>query len=614
MAQLRQQGALDQNNPLLALKSLVFAWRFGAIFALAAVLLVAVIARLAWVQFVMGPELRIKALRHHGQTLSLISRGSIVDRRGVVLAQDMVRYDVFAHPKFYWGMTPEQIARGLAPILKQPAETLAITLAKPYTTIRVASDLSRSSIQAIQQARITVPVLNPKTQQPVLDDQGQVVTKSVRLPGLDVAKKTLRAYPQGPLAAHLLGYVNDNAKIYAGLEKSAAKHLQQHAHRWPLQLLDGRGQFLNVEALTPERLAKNPKASDLPLTLDAHLQHIAEIELAKGMAKNKGERGAVIMLTPQTGEVLAFAVWPSYDPNQFPKYSYTVLKNWALTDVYPPGSTTKILTVANGLETGVINENSRIHDTGQMRVGGWLIQNYDYYKRPNPGMIDLVWLFQHSSNIASAKIAMAMDKPQYYALMDKFGFGRRSGIELSGESAGWITPHQQWDISTQASMGYGYGIAATPLQMAGAVAAIANNGVWMQPHLIQKPLREVESRRVLSPQTAATVTRLLTKSIGTAATSSVRLENGISVAGKTGTSKKPNPNGPGYTNDRYTSFVGFFPASQPKVLMMVVVDSPHMAEAWGSTVAGPIFKNIGDATVRHLGIQEPRATVTTAPH
>jgi cell division protein FtsI (penicillin-binding protein 3) len=250
-----------------------------------------------------------------------------------------------------------------------------------------------------------------------------------------------------------------------------------------------------------------------------------------------------------------------------------------------------------------------------MKIGGWTIQNYDYGKHGAPGMIDLIYLLIHSSNIASAKISLMMPIQAHYDILKRVGIGSKTGIDLPGESAGIILPPKDWDVSTHASIGYGYGMAATPVQMASAVAAIANGGIWNSPHVMKGS--PVTHRRIFSEKTCATMRELLTRSIKEAKTSTVRLE-GVDVAGKTGTSRKPNPNGRGYSPNIFTSFVGFFPAENPKVLMMVVVDSPHMAEAWGSTVAGPIFKNIADETVSYLGLNAAkiahRGASQSSPH
>lgn len=547
---------------------------------------VLIAGRLAYLQVITSGDLKAKAAQARSHSTTLYHRGDILDRHGNILAQDQVVYDAFAHPQYFHDLTPSQIASAIAPMLKLPVKRLTEQLSRPYSTIRLASNLPYDTVQTLKR-------LHVKT------DTG----KTVSVTGLDFPKKTVRRYPQGALAAHVIGYANDDNSTSSGIEatqRDTLKHLVPLLNDAPV--LDGRGQLMAVEELKSTEMVANPKSDDVPLTIDTRLQFLAEKALKTGLERAKATRGTVIMLRPQTGEVLAFAVAPTYEPEYYYRAPYTTLKNWALSDVYPPGSTMKILTVANGIEAGVIKENSRILDTGKMTIGGWRIQNYDYYRHPYPGMISLVDLFEHSSNIASAKIALDTPKPRQYQLLQQLGLGQKTGIQLPGESAGILPDHDDWSESTHASLGYGYGLAATPLQMAAAVATIANDGVWVQPHVVKQPAKAVPRRRVLETETAQAVQRLLEKAINRPKRSTVKIP-GLRIAGKTGTSRKPNPNGKGYSTDIFTSFVGFYPAEQPKVLMFVVVDSPKMAQSWGSTVAGPIFKDIAENSLDYLGLK-----------
>lgn len=573
--------------------------RFRILLMLLALILVCMVGKLFYIQLIDAKHLKKKAQLSRSQALTLYNRGRILDRNGMVLAQDTLLYDLFAHPKYFFKMPLDQIATALAPALDMNEKKLLEKLSEPYNTIGVKKNLTKKQMERVLATRTQVIAQDEKTRKLILDNQGRPVTKSVRLPGLDFSKKNVRNYPQGNLAAHVLGYVNDEAEVSSGIEASAAKILKKKPMELGNTYLDGRGNMVNLGTLDPKHLVTLPKAQDVRLTLDARLQYIAERELAAGLERSQAKRGTVIMMDPNTGELLAFAVLPTYQPDQFYKASAEELKNWAITDVYPPGSTFKILTVAAGLETGVINKNSRIHDTGKMKVGGWTIQNYDYGKRGAPGMIDLNYLLMHSSNIASARISMMIPVKQHHEILKRIGIGSRTGIDIPGESAGILLPPDKWDESTHATIGYGYGMAATPLQMASAVAAIANGGIWNSPHLMKGS--PVTHRRIFSEKTCADMREVLTSSIKDAKTSTVRVE-GVDVAGKTGTSRRPSTVGKGYSPDVFTSFVGFFPAQSPKVLIMVVVDSPKMAESWGSTVAGPIFRNIAQETVSYLGL------------
>jgi cell division protein FtsI (penicillin-binding protein 3) len=581
---------------------------------LALVLLgLAMVGKLFALQTLDAQTLQRKAQQSRNQSVSLYKRGRIFDRNGVILAQDSFLYDLYAHPKYYWGVSPKVMARTLAPLLGLPEATLAQTMAQPMPTIRLARNLSHEVVQKIRDAKILVPKTDRHTLQPLHDEQGQLVMAQQAIPGLDFAKKTVRNYPQGSLAAHVLGYVNDEAGISTGIEAAAAKALKAEslsAMATQNLMHNGRGDWVNLDQIPTEAMVASPNAKDVQLTLDARLQYIAERELEKGLARTHAKRGAVVILDPATSEVLAFAVLPSFTPDKFFQADPESLKNWAITDVYPPGSTFKVLTVASGLESGVITADTKIEDTGKMKLGHWTITNYDYRKRPYPGMISLVDLLEHSSNVGSAKIALKIPVEEHQALLRRFGIGQKTGVEIPGESSGILQASQAWDMTTHATIGYGYGIASTPLQMAAAVGAIANGGLWRRPHVLKVDVANLPARRVISAKTAATVRDLMAQSIRQQRTSTVRLE-GVDVAGKTGTSRKPSANGKGYSNELFTSFVGFFPAQTPKALVVIVIDSPQMAESWGSTVAGPIFKGIADQMLPYLGLRPALKTTHT---
>ncbi len=583
----------------------VYNRRFRLIALTLGVLAFAMLCKLFYIQLIDANHLKRKAQLSRSQALTLYNRGRILDRNGAVLAQDTILYDLFAHPKYYHDIKTDQIASILAPALNTDESKLKERLEEGYSTIGVQKNLTKDDVDRLTKLRLEVIARDEKSNKLILDEEGRPVTRKVPVPGLDFVKKNVRNYPQGNLAAHILGYVNDEAEVSSGVEASAVKILKKKPTDLSNTYLDGHGNLVDLAQLDPKHLVNLPKAPDVNLTIDARLQYVAERELAAGLAKSHATRGTVIMMDPRTGELLAFAVLPTYQPDQFYKASAEQLKNWAITDVYPPGSTFKILTVASGLESGVIDRNTRILDTGKMKIGGWTIQNYDYGKHGAPGMIDLVYLLIHSSNIASAKISLMIPVKQHYEQLKRVGIGSKTGLDIPGESAGIILPPSSWDQSTHGSIGYGYGMAATPIQMASAVAAIANGGIWNSPHVMKGS--PVTHRRIFSEKTCATMKELLTRSIKEAKTSTVRLD-GIDVAGKTGTSRKPNANGRGYSPNVITSFVGFFPAQAPKVLMMVVVDSPQMAEAWGSTVAGPIFRNIAQETVSYLGLKPVKIT------
>lgn len=555
--------------------------RYRILFIIFAVLFALLILQLCRLQIFMAPQYKQEALKNRSQASVLFNRGRILDRNGVILAQDSVLYDVFAHPRYYYESVPRETAAKLAPYLGMSVDAVHRKLMLPYDTISLKKNISKTTALKIQ---------------------------SLELAGVDVSRKTIRRYPQGHLASHVLGYVNDDASISTGIEKTAEKKLRT-APDLPRFERTGRNDFIDIHAMPAELVVRLPKAEDVQLTIDSRIQFAAESALAKGLKEHKAKRGAAVVMNPRTGEILAYAVLPDFNPEQFYKAQPEQLKNWSITDVYPPGSTFKIITIASGLETGVINRNSRLYDTGFVNMGGFTIKNYDYSQHGAPGSIDLIYLFQHSSNVGSLLVSLMMDPVDHHALLRKFGMGRKTGIDIPGESSGILHPPKYWDELTHATIGYGYGLASTPIQMAAAIASIANDGVWVTPHLLQDA-SHITRRRVISSQTAQTVTELLAESIETAQTSTVRLD-GFRLAGKTGTSRKPLENGKGYSSELFTSFVGYFPAEDPRVLMMVVVDSPSTGNAWGSTVAGPIFKDIATQTIGYLGLQPNPALIRT---
>lgn len=544
------------------------------------------IGRLVQLQVVYAGYLKNRAEKTRTQSYIHSYRGEIVDRNGIVLANDITLYDVYIHPRYYKKPEkdhPEIVAQQLSPFLKQSADEV---------------------LKKITQQGIKTIALAKKVDESVADK-----IKELKINGIDVQKRNERKYPQGLLASHILGYMNTDSGISTGVEYTGKKIVDAYAHMPKIQV-NGIGDVIYDKDTDVKMVTAPPVGETLQLTIDAKLQYLCESELTKMIKSRNAERGAVVMMDPNTGELLAFAVYPSYDPNTFKTADPNVVKNWAITDVYPPGSTFKIFTVTSGIETGAINEHTLIHDTGQMQVQGWTITNYDYSKRGAPGDINLRSLLEHSSNIGSAKIALMMEPSKHRDMLEKFGIGSKTGIDLPAESSGIIKPLKEWDPVTRATIGFGYGIATTPIQMASAVSAIANGGTWITPHVIKYSAADaavkIKKRRILSFETTKIITNILKDSISASKAEAGKVA-GYYVAGKTGTSRKPNPKGSGYiTGAVFTSFAGYFPADNPRVLIMVVVDNPKGAEVWGSTVAGPVFNAIAAETARYLNIPKDK--------
>lgn len=505
-----------------------------------------------------------------------VLRGEIVDRNGFKLAADKTTFILYAHPSYY-DHTPEELAEILSPLIGMSTKELTRKLNQTdKKIITLKKDLDRKTVQIIKK-------------------------KGLRELSYEVKNK--RVYPQDSLAAHVLGFYNANADTAGGVEYEAKKYLE-YVDKTITYEKSPNGDIIYNISVNPADVSAPVKGKTLKLTIDSAVQHVCEKYLLKAIQKFHSPRAAAIVIQPQTGEILAMAVAPSYDPNQFSKYTMQEIKNWAITDVYPPGSTFKIITVACGFMNKKINKHTKINDTGKMKIGWWNITNYDYKQKGAPGVIDLVYLFEHSSNIASIKIAQMMTDKEFYDSLRAFNFGLKTGIDLPGESAGLLPNPKYWDVATHAAMGYGYGASTTVLQMVMAVSAIANGGVWVTPHVIKyTPEQEQEKiikRRIMEEQDAKDITDLLVQSIERGK-NPAKLDD-YYIAAKTGTSRKPNTNGTGYSNKLYTSMIGFFPATNPKVVLYVVVDSPVGGGIWGSTVAAPVFKEIATEIVRILNI------------
>ncbi len=508
-------------------------------------------------------------------------RGDIYDRNGIKLATDKVYSDVYAHPADY-DHSPEELAKILAPILKMPKDTLLQKLKKPGPVITIKKDIDRSTAKQIAK---------------------------LHLREISLGKKNTREYPQGTLAAHVLGYYNFDADIANGVEYTAKDRLEHVINTVKYQKTRD-GKIIYDFTTDPVATTTNPKGEDVTLTIDAAIQHVCEKEIEKMVKEKEALRGTVIVMNPKNGEILAYAVYPTFDPNNYRKATPQQLKNWTLTDVFPPGSTFKTITVASAMDLGKINEHSTVLDTGKTTIGKWEIKNYDYEVHPYPGNITLEYLFEHSSNIGAINVAKTMTPAEFYGVLKKFGFGTKTGIDLPGESSGLLPYWTYWDQGIHATMSYGYGTSVTAIQMISAVQALANNGVRITPHIIKYSQEEYDTKihhtQVIKPETAQAITRLLAASVNNGR-SVIKMDK-YNVAAKTGTSRKPKEGGSGYTPYTYTSTIGYLPASDPQILVYVMVDSAKVGAIWGNTVAGPVFHEVTTQVARILNIKPDKIT------
>lgn len=510
----------------------------------------------------------------------LIHRGAITDRHGLPLAVDTTRYDVYVHPDLL-KTNPTDAADVLAKICHGDAQKLYKLLNAGFPVVTVARHLERDAVEDLQ---------------------------ALNWAGLDIVPRPFRHYPEGHLAAHLLGYVNMDTHGQGGVEQAQETLLKDTGAVLKPQL-DGHGRTIPLAKVSPTWDITPPLGQHVELTIDNYLQHLAEKELVAMARHSHALKGSAIITDPTNGEILAWANYPEYDPNEYSKYAFEVTKNWSMVDVYQPGSTFKILTVSSALDLGTVKPNSTFYDGGSLKVGNRTVHNHD----GGHGVIDLLHLFIHSSNVGAAQVAMTMTPKQFHNKLKDFGIGSPTGVELPGESAGLLLNEKYWRPIDLATTGFGQGaMAVTPLQLVASVGAIANDGVWVQPHIIRRiydprtgvteKWTEPTKRTAVSPATAQLVRKLLAENIDSGTQVAGKVP-GYRVAGKTGTAQKVLQGRRGYiAGQTVASFIGFLPADNPQLLCLVVVDSPQTDGRWGNTIAGPVFNAIAIEAARYLGI------------
>jgi cell division protein FtsI (penicillin-binding protein 3) len=521
------------------------------------------------------------ASRGESQTTSAYElaapRGLIVDRAGKELAVSVSVPTVYADPSAV--ADPDAAARALAPILKRDARTLR-------------AQLSRGG-QFAYLARW-------------VDDEQAKRVLALGLPGVDVLREVRRAYPHRTLAAHLLGFANIDGVGARGVEQLEDAWLRGAAVRVPVQR-DARRRALASAAVDP----RTASGGDVSLTLDATLQAEAEQALAEGVAAAKAKGGVVVALDPRTGDLLALAEYPTFDPNEFRKIPYPATRSRGFLDAVEPGSTLKPMVVAAALEKGVISPRDRIDcEGGSWRVPGKTLRDFHPH-----GVLDVTEVIQVSSNIGAAKIGYAVGSEFHHDVLRRLGFGAPTGAGFPEESAGLLRGWRGWRPVDHATISFGQGISVTPLQLAAAFAALANDGLWQRPRLVSarrapggtwEPVPRKPGRRALSPEVARQVVRMMESVVGEGGTAKRAALRGVRVAGKTGTAQKIDPATGLYSQRSYLGwFVGVAPVEDPKLAIAVMIDEPKGVRV-GGYVAAPVFARVAAAQLaRHDILTEP---------
>jgi cell division protein FtsI (penicillin-binding protein 3) len=535
----------------------------------------AIEARLVYLQIFRHADLVARAERQQLRTVAASGkRGEILDRQRHVLAYSVDADSIYA--------VPTEIADAT-----QAAASLCGALGDCSSADRLALG------ERIRRGRAFVYV-----RRQVTPDQARRVA-DLQLEGVGFMKENRRFYPNKELAAHVLGYVGlDNAGL-AGVEATYDNLIKGHAGTVLIQTDAKRHAFSRVER-------PSTTGADLELTIDEYLQHIAERELQAGVEWAGAEGGAAVVMDPYTGEILALANYPTFNPNVYRSFGDDNRRNRAIQDLYEPGSTFKIVTASAALEQKLLKPTDMVDtNPGVIRFGSRVV---DEDKHHNYGVLSFTDVIVRSSNVGAIKIGLRVGSERLGLYARRFGFGHPTSPDFPSESPGILWDPVKQSESALASMAMGYQVGVTPLQMASAVSSVANGGELVQPRVVRAVIRDGARRpvprkvlgRAIDAATAADVTAIMEAVVERGTGRSAEID-GYTIAGKTGTAQKV-VNGRYSNTDYNVSFVGFVPSRKPVFTIVVVVDSPHKVPPYGATVAAPIFKRIAAAAMRQYGV------------
>jgi cell division protein FtsI (penicillin-binding protein 3) len=537
----------------------------GVVFAL---LLGVALVRAFWIQVVDGSAYAAMAVRQHRETVVVAAgRGTIFDRNGEPLAIGEQMTTVYANPRQI--TNPNQVTLDASRILD----------VDPEKTYQLLTDKSLGFVYLDRKG-------NPEK---------AAKLEKLDLPGLGFYPEELRTYPQDRIAAQVLGFAGTDNHGLEGLEKSLDSVLAGHPGSETI-VKDPLGRALDVVSTKPATPGKSVR-----LTIDDQVQANAQQVIESTVQRFGAKSATAIVMDPYSGDILAMAVAPGFNANRFATTRADRHRNRAVTDMYEPGSTFKLVTISAALEDGVVTPRTSFVLPPELHVADRVI--HDAEARGTERMT-VRQIIERSSNIGTVTIAEKLGASRLAAWVNRYGFGKPTGVDFPGESAGFALPLDQWSGSTIGTVPIGHGIAVTPLQMARAYSAIANGGTLVQPHLIQKiggrTVHHRRGARVVSRRVSDQMMSML-RSVVLDGTGTEAALPGYTVAGKTGTAAKIDPDGR-YSTSRYVaSFVGMVPATKPRLVIMVMVDEPH-ASIWGGTVAAPAFQQIARFDVQHLAI------------
>jgi stage V sporulation protein D (sporulation-specific penicillin-binding protein) len=507
-------------------------------------------------------------------------RGKIYDRNGEELAVSLPQITIFANP--YFVKDQLNYAIKLSEILNLDVEVLK-------------EKLSKSNCGFVYIVRKISPEL-----------ANQVM--ELNLEGIYSTREDKRFYPNGSLACNFIGFVGlDNIGL-TGVELEYEKQL--HGVDGEISAkYDGFGRPIPGTY----SLKKDPiDGYDVYLTIDENIQYYAESRLKKAIEENGAKGGVIVIIEPQTGEVIAMANYPNFNLNEFDQVDKELSKNLSISFNYEPGSILKFVTAASAIDSGAVSKDAIFHLPPTIKVGGKIISEPFRHVAMDYSVADILI---NSANVGAVILTSQMSDEIYYNYLSNFGFGKPTGIDLPGEESGLLFHYDLWSSSTKATMSFGQGISTTPIQLIQAMATIVNNGIAPNIHIVKKiygkngdidysPKIKVAENRIISSECADAIKSMLIRVVEEGTGKNAKIE-GYTVGGKTGTAQKPIIGGRGYYSDKnITSFIGFAPAENPALVCLVVIDEPSTSkgQVWGSTVAAPVFKDVVSFTLKYLRI------------
>src|SRR5215471_4365979 len=536
--------------------------------------LAAVILRLGYLQLFCHSKYLAQAARQQQRTIEITpQRGSIYDRNMDALAMSIPVDSVFAVPPEV--ADPQLAAQLLARVLGMPREVLEAKLGSSQSFVWIARKVPPDKKEAVD---------------------------ALNLKGVYFQKENQRIYPKRELAAHVLGFVDLDEKGLGGIEYELDTFVRGKSEKIVV-MADARQRWFDGAE------AQREHGATVVLTLDEKIQYIAERELAAAIAKTHALAGSVIVMNPNNGEILALANWPKFNPNAANEASAESRMNRAVTALYEPGSTFKLITLAAAFDQGIVRPDDVFDcENGAVYVAGHRIHDHKPF-----GLLTVSDILAKSSDVGAIKIALRLGAPRFYDYIRAFGFGQLTAVDLPGESKGLVRKLENWSAISIGSISMGQEVGVTPIQLISAVSAIANGGVLIKPHVVAElrrdnhvlpsegPLVAIEPRRVIRPETAATLRRLM-EGVILNGTGPLAHLDGWTAAGKTGSAQKFDPATGRYTHTQLiASFTGFAPISNPAVTILVSLDSP-VGQHEGGQVAAPVFKRIAEQVLPYLDV------------